>query len=307
MGAVNDVTEPEPDRPEPDRPGGDRPAEGPGAERPDADEGWLDDDLDDLTGAFELELELEAGSEPDEGLAAGGPVAAEDGQVAYDCAAWAGESRGLLTGLLSTHGVPHAWQGTTLNVREEDEAVVDGLIDDVMASARPALDPAEEKLVYEVGTWPASLQTALADGLTAGDLPYEWDERGDLVVYAADEEAVEAVLEELPDPEEVEGAEDADDGIAFHEVLDRLFVAADRLSRRPTDAGAVVEVDEAVARLESMALPFGFEPAQWRSLVQLAARLRGALAAGSGDTEALGDDDLADLAGRVRDTVQRYV
>ena len=127
-----------------------------------------------------------------------------DGEVAYECATWAGESRELLASLLGTKEIVHAWQGTTLTVREEDEERVDALIDEVLASAHPALDPAADKLAYEVGTWPASLQTSLAEALTAANLPYEWDEQGDLVIYAEHEEQVEAILDDLPDPEDDE-------------------------------------------------------------------------------------------------------
>ena len=64
-----------------------------------------------------------------------------DGQLAYDCAAWAGESRGLLTSLLTTAGIAHAWQGTMLTVREEDEEAVDELIDDVLARRTTGAGP----------------------------------------------------------------------------------------------------------------------------------------------------------------------
>ena len=186
----------------------------------------------------------------------------------------------MLASLLDTNDIRHAWQGTTVTVLEEDEARVDALIDDVLASARPALDPTAEKVVYEVGVWPAALQTSLADALTVADLPYEWDERGDLVIYAEHEEEVEVILDELPDPDdpELDGLEDgvaslsSDDGLAVHELLDQLFVGSDRLARHPTDAGSIVRVDEAVGDLERMPPPFGFEPGQWRTLVTRAVR-----------------------------------
>ena len=226
-----------------------------------------------------------------------------DGRVAYDCTSWAGESRGLLAGLLDTSGIRHAWQGTTVTVFEEDEERVDALIDDVLASARPALDPTAEKVVYEVGSWPAALQTSLADALTVADLPYEWDERGDLVVYAEHEEEVEAILDELPDPDDpelVEGELWADDGIVVHELLDGLFLAGGRLAKRVDDAASILKVDEVAGDLERMPPPFGFEPGQWRTLVGRAVRLRDALAAAPGSDDALDDHELSTLAGEVR-------
>ncbi|MSX75688.1 MAG: hypothetical protein F2744_08470, partial [Actinobacteria bacterium] len=61
-------------------------------------------------------------------------VGLEDGQMAYECSSWAGESRGLLGSLLVSAGINHAWQGTTVTVHEADEERVDALIDDVLAS-----------------------------------------------------------------------------------------------------------------------------------------------------------------------------
>jgi hypothetical protein len=235
----------------------------------------------------------------------GGPGEEE---LVYDCTTWAGESRGLLASLLETHGIRHVWQGTVLTVLPEDEDAVDELIDEVMASARPALDPTAEKVVYEVGSWPAALQTMLADSLTIADLPYEWDERGDLVVYAEHEEEVEAVLDDMPDPDDpdVAGEVSSDDGIAVHELLDRLFLAAGRLASKD-DSASMVAVDETVGTLERMAPPFGFEPPQWRTLVTRAIVLRDALTAGTGDEAALSDDELRAVAADVRDLVRQYV
>lgn len=284
-----------------------------------------DDETPELDLDLDLELDLELDLDPDPQDEAGGDEPAtietelEQGQLAYDCAAWAGESRGLLASLLNTADIAHAWQGTTLTVRDEDEEAVDGLIDEVLAAARPALDPDAPKLVYEVGEWPVSLQTELADALTAADVPYEWDERGDLVVREQDEDAVAAVLDELPEPDDDEIS--ADDGVAVHELFDSLFMAADRLARHPADASATVSVVDDAEVISRVALPFGFESAQWRRLVAEVAALRAAV---SGEpVPSLGDDDAADpdqdagveaddetirsLAAALRDHLRQYV
>lgn len=226
----------------------------------------------------------------------------------YDCTTWAGESRGLLTSLLSSHGIAHVWQGTVLSVLPGDEAVVDGLIDDVMASARPALEPDAAKVVYEVGSWPAALQSMLADSLTVADLPYEWDERGDLVVYAEHEEEVEVLLDDLPDPDapEFAGEVSANDGIAVHELLDRLFMAASKLASKD-DSASILAVDDVAATLERMGPPFGFEPPQWKALVGMSSRLRDALAAGPGDEVALTDPEIRTLSGDLKALLRQYV
>lgn len=235
-------------------------------------------------------------------------VEAVDGGITYDCTVWAGESRGMLASLLDSRGIRHAWQGTTLSVLAVDEELVDELVEEVLASARPALDPAAEKIVYEVGGWPAVLQTMLADSLTVADLPYEWDERGDLVVYAEHEEEVEAILDEMPDPDDPDyvGEISADDGVAVHELLDRLFAASRKLASKD-DTASILAVDETVGVLERMGPPFGFEPSQWSAVVSRAVVLRDALAAGPDDDAALDDDELRDAAATVRDLLREYL
>lgn len=226
----------------------------------------------------------------------------------YDCTTWAGESRGLLTSLLTSRGVAHVWQGTVLSVLPADEDAVDGLIDEVMASARPALDPDAAKVVYEVGGWPAALQSMLADSLTVADLPYEWDERGDLVVYAEHEEEVEVLLDDLPDPDapEFAGEVSANDGIAVHELLDRLFLASSKLASKD-DPASILAVDDVAATLERMGPPFGFEQPQWKALVGMSSRLRNALAAGRGHEDALTDSEIRSLSGDLKELLRQYV
>jgi|GEM_PF-847467 len=248
-------------------------------------------------------------------------VQVEDGQVAYECSTWAGESRGLLGSLLVSAGIHHAWQGTTVTVHESDEESVDALIDDVLASARPALDPAAPKLVFEVASWPVALQTELVDQLTEAQIPYEWDMQGDLMVRESDEDEVEAVLELLPDPEEEadlqSGEVSSDDGVAVHQLLDRLFMSASKLAKRPTDAVATVAIVQDTSLLQQLAVPFGFEPPQWQRLVAAAQGLSHALepvtdpndsaADESAAEELVTDEQVAELAGVLTQQVRLYV
>jgi hypothetical protein len=232
----------------------------------------------------------------------------EDGQLAYDCAAWAGESRGLLASLLNTAGIAHVWQGTTVTIRDEDEAAVDDLVDEVLAAARPALDPSAARLVYEVGQWPVSLQTELADALTTADIPYEWDEQGDLVVREEDEDLVAAVLDELPEPDDEQIS--SDDGVAVHELFDSLFMAAAKLAKHPADPSATVSLVDDAEVIVRVALPFGFEPAQWRQLVAAVAVLGEAIEGESASTdvsEPTSDERIAELAAALREHLRQYV
>ncbi len=285
---------------------------------PDTDEARGSAPEDDDAAAVEdrLSEELED-DDVDVDVVGGTDVEIEDGQLAYECNAWAAESRDLLDSLLTTKGIAHVWQGTTVTVREEDEAAVDDLIDEVLASAGPSLDPAAPKAVYAVGAWPVALQTQLVDALAVDDIAYEWDEQGDLVVLESDEDAVSAVIDELPELDD-EGVS-SDDGVALHELFDSVFMAAGRLAKRPSDAAATVDVVEGADLLAQVALPFGFEPAQWRTLVGAVTALREAIsptgARDDGDADSdpapaagpAGDDEIAELAATARDTVRQYI
>ncbi len=226
-------------------------------------------------------------------------------RVEFDCAPWAGESRALLASLLDTEGVEHVWQGTTLTVHAGDAEFVDGLVDEVQAVATPSLAATAPRVVYEVGSWPVAFQTTLADALTAAELPYEWDESGDLVVYEEHEEEVEAILEALPDPEESDEVISADDGLVVHRVLDRVHAAATRLARDPQDPRAVLALDEAGAQVELLAAPFGFSSVEWRSFVGLVSEVRDALHATGEDAPA--DEELVELVEELREVVGGYV
>lgn len=228
-----------------------------------------------------------------------------DDRVDYDCAPWAGESRALLASLLDSAGIDHAWQGTTLTVHAEDADDVDVLVDEVVAVAAPALSGEAPRVVYAVGGWPVAFQTELAEALTSVEVPYEWNEDGDLVVYEEHEEEVEAILEALPDPDDSDEVISADDGIAVHRVLDRLHAAARSLARDPHDAKAVVALDEAGADVARMAPPFGFSSVDWRSFVALVDELVDELHAEG--AEAADDDGIAELATELRDVLDGYV
>ncbi len=235
----------------------------------------LDDDLEpDAEPASDDVDDDEAALDPD---GFDGQLTAEIGEdgVTYEASDWAGESRALIDALLASEGVPHMWQGTQLRVPVAHEEQVEALIDEVLATATPALDTARDKVVYEVGAWSAALQTSLAESLVVADVPYEWSESGDLMVYADDEERVDEILEAMPDPDDAELA-DAD-GLAVQEVLSELFLASSTLARSPDDADAVISLVEHTERLESIAVPFGFEPPTWHALVAKVAALRDVL------------------------------
>lgn len=261
--------------------------------------GFLPDDDDEPPPRVrEVEVDESAlGLGPPPGFGEVDPEAPElgDGQLAYELHEWSGESRGLLGSLLGSAEVAHVWHGTRLVVREADEDEVDALVEEVRASAGRSLDLDADKVVYEVGEWPASLQAELADLLGAEGIPYEWDQSGDLVVYADDEERVEGLIEALPDPDD----ERSDDGLAVQSALTEMWGAADRLARDPRDPTGVLAAVESAGTLEHLALPFGFTAPVWRHLVSRAGAVRDLL-----ESDHATDDDVSAAAAEVRDLLR---
>jgi len=232
------------------------------------------------------------------------PPERSDDHLTYDCSDWAGESRALLDAMLSSADIRHTWLGTVLEVPTDEEERVDAVIDEVMTAAQASLDPERDKVVYEVATWSSALQQGLAQSLVVAEIAYEWDERGDLVVYADDEERVEEIFDGLPDPDDPDLV--GDDGIEVQDQLSRLFVAAGHLAKRPTDSDSVVAAAEVADRIEQISVPFGFEPAVWRNLVTKSTFLRDALIEEDSDAQ-LDDDELKERAADLRDFLRQYV
>lgn len=228
----------------------------------------------------------------------------EHDSLSYDLAELSSESRELLETLLVANDVSRVWQGSTVSVSGLDEEEFEKLLDEVLEAGRPRLDMDKDRVVYEVGDWPASYESALAEALGVAGIAYEWNEDGDLVVYADDEDRVEEILDGLPDPDDP----DRTDGEALdaNSVMTALFLAVKTLADDPKNAHAVLSASSAADRMSDLGLPFGFEAPMWRRMVRRAGELRDALAA-EDDTEEWTDAELADAAASLRDQLSRLV
>lgn len=199
------------------------------------------------------------------------------GQLIYDCSPWAGESRRLFKAMLDAHGLTVSWAGTEVLVAAADREIVDDLVDQIVMTASAKIGSDEPGIVYEIGTWPDALQTEFTDQLTISEVSYAWDTDGNIVVAASDEEAVDEVLELLPDPEDFDDV----DGFEAQDRLNRAFRLCDRLAAKPADGLALDELRSVGELLRSMSPPFGFEQLDWDRLVDQVA-------------EAAADDKLSD-------------
>lgn len=321
MTAVNDLEAPdEPDEPDDtvdtveadldDPVEDDTPTDESGDESDDQGDAADADDVDDED---QVDADVDDDADADDGHTEGDELGVEvvdvevsefEDHVDYEIADWSGQSRSLLDATLTAEGIAHLWQGTTLMVRVEDEAATDALIEVVNQTATHGLDPDRTRVVYEVGTWSAAMQTSLAEALGIGEIPFEWDENGDLVIYEDDEERVEEILDAMPDPDDPD-AVDAD-GVDVQDVLSRLWQAVGDLAKRPTDSDAVLAAISCANEMEHIGLPFGFESSVWRDIVGKTLALRAALESEDEDDQ-LSDDDLIEGCEDLHRQLRAYI
>jgi hypothetical protein len=220
-------------------------------------------------------------------------------QTAYELAEWDPDNRVLLARLLDSEGIPHAWEATDLVIRQSDEARVEALMDEIEAPADEG-----EQVVYELSDWAPDLKATLVGRLDEAMVRYGWDENGDLVVEEADEDVVEALLDELEFPDALPADDEGggnDDGPSAADVMSDLFVAADRLKNDPRDHEGVLGAFDGAQAAAALSTPYGFSDESWRAVVSRAGALRDAL---EGDVD---DLTIEELATELRALLRQYV
>ena len=225
-----------------------------------------------------------------------------DARLLFDCGAWSRDDRAALDAALGASSIDRVWQGPELVVGLLDEHLVEEAFDD-LGVGQADLSAATDQVVYEVGEWPRVLRDSLAESLLVAGIAAGWDDLADLHIAATDEATVDAIVEAMPDPDEV--FEEAE-GTEVQDLLTQLYAAVDRLKDNPKIPGARLDVIEAADRMDRLAVPFGFDAAQWRDLVERAGDLRDEIdrttsapaddEAGAGAVAAADEPDVATVA-----------
>jgi hypothetical protein len=233
-----------------------------------------------------------------------GVDAAAAGYLVYELNEWSRESRQMVQQLLEGREVPYVWESTNLVVPAPFESQADEAIQHVEATASPPLDPDAEKLLYELGEWTETEVAQLVEVLAGEDLAYDFDIDGNLVVLADDEARVEALLDgiEFPDALEAEDSSPSEPGPVAYDVMSDLFFAADRLRHHARDHAGVLDLVAAAETIEAMRLPYGFEPAVWKRVVEGAVALRQLME--SDDAE---DEEIEAQADEYRGLLREFV
>jgi hypothetical protein len=178
----------------------------------------------------------------------------------------------------------------------------------------PLLAPSDnddDQIAYDLVEWPPEDRTIATADLVELGIPYRWEDNIVLIVPAAAEEQVDAILDEidenamtgdeaggdalLPD----DGGEDGGEEAAT--AMSDLFIAADGLQHGSFDEERVVEFMEAATAVGQVLPPYGIEARVWSRIQAAAAEIAATLE--KGDEE----DTAADAAAELRNLLRQYV
>ena len=168
-----------------------------------------------------------------------------------------------------------------------------------------------DQIAYDLVEWPAEDRVIATADLAELDIPYRWEDGLVLVVPAAVEEQVDALLDEIDenaaseDDELIDVDGNGDDGgEEATTAMGDLFVAADALHHARYDDEKVVEFIEAASAVGSCLAPYGVEPQVWRRIQDDAAAIVAELEKGD---EGDDDESVIEAARSLRELLRHYV
>ncbi|MHB1929981.1 MAG: hypothetical protein ACYCUG_11285 [Acidimicrobiales bacterium] len=204
-------------------------------------------------------------------------VFAADDSFATDPDTWAAVGR-VTRRLLAALGAEEALED---EIRVQ-AAILANLLDPVAGDELAGSDgAAEEDSVYELPEWLPEQRAQLSLLFEQEGIAHRW-EKGDLVVPAATEAAVEALFDR------VEGVPTDEDDEARYRALEELFAAADRFVNDPNNKSRAAEVVRAVTEADGPT-PVGLDDAQWWTIRTRARTLADALEHGGNPEVAFGE------------------
>jgi len=183
----------------------------------------------------------------------------------------------------------------------------------------------DDEVGFELEEWSAGERGRLSSGLRDRAIAFRWEPGLTLVVGVADEELVDGLLDDMEaedrapgeggdedddddddededdDDGEDDDDEDGDGGERAQAAMGDLFVAADRLMKRPDDGRVAEELVAAAIVVQESRPPYGFEPVAWLQIRELATA---AMEAAESDA---GDDSVVREARTLRDALRPYI
>ncbi len=232
----------------------------------------------------------------------GGP---DEEQLAYEFHEWSYDARSGLEAALRALDLEHAWLGPTLIVCEADEEVIDRAVEGVLRERLPELDKSRPKVVYELGDYNGAQKADVMSELLSEGIAHELDYADNLVVDEADEEAVDALFEQLINAAAQRQFGPGLPGVEPYQVLEALFFSANRLRRNTTDTKAVEDFAIAHDQVVQLSLPWGYDADFWRAMLDAADGLRDALVAYPDPIQ--GDAASEQAAAVLKELLRRYM
>jgi hypothetical protein len=170
----------------------------------------------------------------------------------------------------------------------------------------------DDQIAYDLVEWPAEDRTIATADLVELGIPYRWEENVVLIVPAAAEEQVDAILDEIDENALGDGEGFADDALLLDEdgedggeeaaeAMSDLFIAADALQHGAYDEERVVEFMEAAAAAGQCLPPYGIEAHVWTRVQNEAAAIVSALEKGEDD------ESTTAAAAALRTLLRQYV
>jgi hypothetical protein len=190
-------------------------------------------------------------------------------------------------------------------------------------------DTGDDDVGFELEEWSAGERGRLSAGLRERAIPFRWEPGLTLVVRVADEELVDALLDDMEsdsddacgDDDDFEDGEDegldgdddgdgeagddedgdGDGGERAQAAMGDLFVAADRLIQRPDDGRVAEQLVAATTVVQDSRPPYGIEPVAWLQIRELASAAVEVLESDAGDESVVRE------ARTLRDALRPYV
>lgn len=238
---------------------------------------------------------------PSEAADVGG---ADEEQLAYEFHEWTGQGRSVLDGMLARLNIDHAWQGATLIIREADEEAVDQCVAEAEVVAMPTLDTTQPTVIYELDELDELQHGRLLRRMNEAGISHAFDREGALFVYERDEEKVDALFEGLDEADLSERTFGPGvPGLNPVEAMSDLFVAGERLRKKPNDAKGVKGFVKIADTVEQMSLPYGIGADVWAQVVDQTMLLSGSLRG----EDRLSDDEIEEMATDLHDLLRPMV
>lgn len=211
-------------------------------------------------------VESDAPDAPAASASASTPVNDGD-EVAYELEGWSNQLKLSLEGMLSKSEIRHVWEAAVLVVPAEFEEQVDALIATVEGVEAVELDEEGPQVAFDLAELSTEELDELDARLYADGVVHAWTEELELLVPEAAAEAVEAVIDEIINPDDDVDLLAAAGGIVLQDRLSALYVAVDKLVKDPLGAKQVARFLAASEGVGELGVPYGLAGDEWTSFL----------------------------------------